>query len=266
MRINEGSCSLNLLVDWSACIHNIALVDLLQLLVRHVSDALQVEHELDELILLKAKLTEFDEFMLEDVAQAHGLVGSVSSWELDESAVVLLSTLGLDVQASWDSLGVEIVELASSVLELNLIHKRPGDLVVDGGLGVVLGDKHQVLPELLGVVIAPDEVILLESLPEDGRDDVHHTVVSTLPRGWSPFGGVSNDAESGLVAGDLDRVDVAWAVSKDVLDVLGDDVDQSVDGTGTLMLIETELEVHPHDGEVASGMSQDEVERRVIVV
>lgn len=89
-------------------------------------------------------------------------------------------------------------------------------------------------------------------------------MVGTLPRGGSSLGWVADNSECRLVTGDLNAFDVvSVALVQNGVEVLRDHVDQAVDGTGTLMLVESQFEVHVHHSEVVSGLCEQQVKWRL---
>lgn len=92
-----------------------------------------------------------------------------------------------------------------------------------------------------------DVYVFLECLPQQGRNNVSHAMVRTLPGCRLHFCGVPNNAEGWLI-GDyiyfLEVVDIA--ILKYFLVMLRYQIDEAVYCTGTLVLIQPQLEVHIH--------------------
>jgi hypothetical protein len=93
--------------------------------------------------------------------------------------------------------------------------------------------------------------------------DINHRVVSGLSSGWVFLGWVTNDSESWFVGNDLDLFNLVEVSGLEEL-VFVDESEDSFDGSSRLVLVETQLEVHTVDGEIASIHTEDDVERRLV--
>ena len=173
-----------------------------------------------------------------------------------------MAALESDADGGGNALGVFLVVGLAAVGEGALGHQLPRVGVVERLVAVVFGLQHEGLPNFIEVGErgeAAVEGLVLEGLAEDGGDDVDHRVVCGLPGRWGFLGGVSDDAEGGLVGDDVDVLDVFDLV------VLGefsveDYLLQALEGAGRLVLVESELEVHAHHGEVRPAVGEGDVE------
>ena len=89
-------------------------------------------------------------------------------------------------------------------------------------------------------------------------------MVGGLARARVAFRRIADDAEGRLVGDDLDGRDLLRGLEQ--LRMGLQQRHEAFECAGRLMLVEAELEVHAHDGEVAAGMGEDEVEGRSVGV
>lgn len=88
-----------------------------------------------------------------------------------------LPVFSLQLYASWDALGVLGVVVGTPMLELNLLHYLSCRFVKERILAVVVRSQHQILPQVLQVMLLQYIVVLLKCLPEECGYDVDHRVV-----------------------------------------------------------------------------------------
>ena len=98
----------------------------------------------------------------------------------------------------------------------------------------------------------------LDRLAEERADDVDHRVVGALAGLRIALRRVADDAERRFVGHDLDGLDRV-RVREDA-GILLDQGEKALERAGRLVLVEAELEVHAHDGEVTSRVAEDKVE------
>mmetsp|Transcript_39361 Transcript_39361/g.35051 ORF Transcript_39361/g.35051 Transcript_39361/m.35051 type:complete len:274 (-) Transcript_39361:666-1487(-) len=179
--------------------------------------------------------------------------------------VISLTILGIDDDGSGDTIRVFGIILGTTVFEGNLLHDSSGDGVVQGFVSVVLGLKHQELPDFIeGLEVSLVEISDFKSLSEQSGDDINHRVISRLSGGGVSLGGVTDDTESGFVGQDLDVTDtVGVAVFQEL--VLGQQSHGTFNSTSRLMLIKTKLKVHTHNTEIITLIGEGNIEGRVTV-
>lgn len=204
---------------------------------------------------------------MKNILEVRSRIAGVARRKHDESRIILFVALESHANRSRDAFGVLLIVALSSVSEAALLHEASGLSVEQGCIAVVAGLKHESLPDLIEVadfVQAAVEGTVLEGLPQNGADDVDHRMVGRLPRLRSSLGRVANDPKGGLVGHDIDVFDVFDFV---VLGKLGveDHFLQALEGSGGLMLVKAELEVHAHHGEVLAGVGEGDVEGGVSV-
>ena len=73
---------------------------------------------------------------------------------------------------------------------------------------------------------------------------------------------VSNDTEARLISEDIDVKDILKIPMLDKLVVINQ-FDKTMDGPSALVLVQTKLEVHTHNGKIATLKSKDEVKGRI---
>ncbi len=76
-------------------------------------------------------------------------------------------------------------------------------------------------------------------------------MIGALPRSRVALRRIADDVKRRLVDRDLDPAKVVGVLQK--RRVFPEQVHQSLDRAGRLMLIKAQLEMHPHDGEIAAG-------------
>ena len=94
----------------------------MEVLVRHLRDVLDVDHEADEFLLLQAELPEDLEFMLENLLGRNVLAPGMPTGEHNEPAVKHLASVGTEFQTGWDALRVLGVVLNTTVREVDFLH------------------------------------------------------------------------------------------------------------------------------------------------
>jgi hypothetical protein len=98
---------------------------------------------------------------------------------------------------------------------------------------------------------------------KDEVTDEDHGVVSRLSSSWVLLSWVTDNSESWLVSYDLDVLDLVEVTGLEEL-LFEDESQNTLDGSGRLVLVKTKLKVLSVDGEVISVHAQDEVERRLV--
>ena len=87
----------------------------------------------------------------------------MTSWEKDESTVILIAIIGANLNGSWNTFWILIIVLFTAMFELDGFHKFSRDLIVKRVLGIVTWLQHKVFPEFLWSWVLLDVVVLLES-------------------------------------------------------------------------------------------------------
>lgn len=200
--------------------------------------------------------------VLENALKISGGVAGMTGRVHDEATVVLVALFVNDDNVGGDTIGILVVVLFAAMVELNLGHEVTGGGVKQSRLVVVFRKEDKGLPESVVVHRRHGVLSKSESLLQLLGDNVDHRVIGRLSRGRVTLGGVSNDAESGFVALDLDALDTVVEDGGVVLQ----HVDNSLQSSSRLVLVETKLEMHTHDGEIVTRVRKDEIKGRVAVL
>lgn len=244
---------------------DVARVDVLQLLVVEVFKVVELIEELGSILLIEGESSQKLELVSEDSVQVSRSISGMSGWEHDELGVQDSSVIKSDLNTGWDSLWVLFVVLLSSVGEGAFFHQISGLLVEEGRVSVIVGGEHEVFPDIIETLGGLDDLgklWVLEGLSEHGGDDIDHGVVSALSGGGVFLGWVSDDSESWLVGDDIDILDDVDVVLLDEVMFQKEFLD-TLEGTGRLVLIESQFEVHSHNSEIISVHRNNDVKRRV---
>lgn len=180
----------------------------------------------------------------------------MSIGEQDQSTVVGLGTLHFD--GCGDAQRLLAVLLFASVDEVDLAHEVLDEFVLNLGLGLVFGSEDGLLPDFVSARGALDEIFVLECVLDQAGHDELQRVVGRLSGLGGLFGRVADDSIGWFVDSDfdiLDRVDVVQQ-----LRVLLQQLEHAVQCTCGLVFVETEFEVHVHQGEVGASSSEGDVE------
>mmetsp|Transcript_9343 Transcript_9343/g.28372 ORF Transcript_9343/g.28372 Transcript_9343/m.28372 type:complete len:505 (+) Transcript_9343:391-1905(+) len=245
-------------------VHEVVLVvdleleDVLDLLGGLVSQVGEPGERVGLPVLGKGDGAEHVKLVVEDVLKVMGGVPGMARGVHDQPGVVGGAVIGGNRNRGRDSVGVLLVVLLAAVHKVDLLHQGPGDGVVERLLRVVVGGEHELLPAGLAA---------LQGLPQEGGDDVRHRVVGGLPGGRVLLRGVADDAKGWLVGGDGNILDLlALGVVLHQGGVLLQQVEQTLDRPGALVLVQAELEVLPHDSKVVALHAQAKVERGLVLV
>ncbi len=187
------------------------------------------------------------------------VVAGVPAGVHHKARVVRRAVLIGDEDRGRDAVGVLRVVLLTAVLEGHLGHERAGAIVLDRRGVEVMRREHEVLPRE-GALLARGPQF--QRLAEHRAHEVEHRVVGGLARLGVALGGVADDPERGLVRADHHRADVVAPRVVEQFGRLAKQVHQPLQRAGRLVLVEPELEVHAHDGEVRALAREDQIERR----
>lgn len=231
-------------------------------MVVKVFEVIEFIKELGSILFIEGEFSQKLELVGEDSVEVSAGIPGVSGWEHDELGVQDLSVIKSDLNTGWDTFWVLIIVLLSSVSEGTFFHQVSGLLVEEGGISVIVGGEHQVFPDLikaLGRFNDFSERWVLEGLSQHGGDDIDHGVISRLSGGWVLLGWVTDDSEGWLVGNDVDVLDDIDVIALDEI-VFEEEFLDTLQGTSRLMLIESQLEVHSHNGEIISVHRDNDIE------
>ena len=164
----------------------------------------------------------------------------------------------LDCDACRDAVGIEGIVLWSTMLDADAIDETPYLAVADGCVGIVLRQQHDRLPA--------------DSLPRDRggvsleqrlRQDERERMVGRLPGCGRPLRRIGDDRVGRLVDLDVDRLDAVKVA--DSLWLRPARIDDRLEGTRRLVLIEPEFEVHGVDREGIAAHAKFEIERALAI-
>lgn len=178
----------------------------------------------------------------------------------EEHKPTVLDPVRLHHQTRGDAQGLLGVLLRPSLDELDLCHERVDELVLDLGLGLVLGSEDGCLPHLIDVLHVFDPLLLFERILHERRQDEVEAVVGRLTRLGGLLVGVTYDAIGRFVDLHFDGLDLVDVVEERV--VVHEECEHAVDGTCGLVFVEAQLEVHVHDAVVAPFGREVDVEWR----
>ena len=145
---------------------DVAVIDVSQVVIAHLSDVLKVNHKPYQLLLVQCQLTQKLELVLQNVVQGDRVAAGMASGEHNQATIVELASFGGDLDASGDPLGILLIVLYSSMLELYLLHQGASHLVKEGILTVVVWGQHQVLPQILKLMLLQYVIVLFKSFSE----------------------------------------------------------------------------------------------------
>mmetsp|Transcript_59254 Transcript_59254/g.127638 ORF Transcript_59254/g.127638 Transcript_59254/m.127638 type:complete len:350 (-) Transcript_59254:396-1445(-) len=146
------------------------------------------------------------------------------------------------------------------MLEGDLLHHLTGVLVPEGLVTVVVGGEHQRLPGR--VIITQARSVGLECLQQHPRHNKSHGVIRGLTRLRVLLCRITDNPVCWLVGRDLNPLHTRRP-SRQQVRVAQHSIHHTLQSSSRLMLVQPELEVHPHHSEVRPGVTQHQVERSI---
>jgi len=113
--------------------------------------------------------------MLQNICQINSIVLRVSTRHRNDARVQSSTVCGSNLQRSWNPRRIQVVVGLTAMLDVDLIHECYRVITEDGILNVIVGEEHQVLPDILLFHFLGQELFLfVKCLPQNGGNNIAH--------------------------------------------------------------------------------------------